>query len=120
MSKNTPIETPSINVIGQGTSITGDVVTNGDIRIDGQMKGRLQSSGRVVIGATGAMEGEIECRTGDFSGQVNANVKVGELLILKASVRLTGDITTAKLAVEPGAIFTGHCSMETPKNAPQK
>ncbi|HAQ65634.1 MAG TPA: cell shape determination protein CcmA [Bacteroidales bacterium] len=120
MAKNTPTEAPSLNTIGQGTIINGDIITNGDVRIDGQIKGKLQSSGRVIVGTTGQIEGEIECRNGDLSGQIDANVKVAELLILKTSVRLTGNITTGKLAVEPGAEFTGHCSMETQRNAPSK
>lgn len=120
MSKNLPVETPNINVIGQGTVIVGDVTTNGDIRIDGQVKGKLQSTGRVVVGATGTVEGEIECRNGDFSGTIVAKVKVAELLLLKATVKLTGDIVTSKLAVEPGALFTGHCSMEGSGNGSTK
>ncbi len=120
MAKNLPIETPSLNTIGQGTTIIGDVITNGDVRIDGQINGKLQSSGRVIVGTTGQIEGEIECRNGDLSGLINANIKVTELLILKASVKLTGNISTGKLAVEPGAEFTGHCSMESQQNVPTK
>lgn len=120
MAKNLPTEAPNINLIVQGTTITGDIVTNGDIRIDGQLKGKLLSSGRVVIGATGVVEGEIECKNGDFSGTIQAKVKVSELLMLKASVKLSGDITTSKLAVEPGALFTGHCSMEGTRNGSAK
>jgi len=111
MSKTALPETPSVNLIGNGTDIKGDIVSNGDLRIDGSLKGTIKSSGKVVVGSTGKVEGEIICQNADISGEVNAHLKVYELLSLKASAVVTGDILTNKLAIEPGAVFTGACSM---------
>ncbi len=111
MSKNILPENPSVNLIGNGTEITGDIISNGDIRIDGSLKGTIRSSGKVVIGSTGRIEGEIICQNADISGEVKAHLKVNELLSLKASAVVSGDILTNKLAIEPGAVFTGACSM---------
>lgn len=120
MSKTTLPENPSVNLIGNGTEILGDIISNGDIRIDGNLKGTIRSSGKVVVGSTGKVEGEIICQNADISGEVKAHLKVNELLSLKASALVTGDILTNKLAIEPGAVFTGACSMGAQPTADEK
>lgn len=109
--KSTQNESPSVNLIGAGTTITGDVICNGDIRIDGGLVGNLNAKGKVIIGASGKVEGNIACQNSDLFGQIKGNINVQELLSLKATANLIGDITTNKLAIEPGANFTGTCSM---------
>jgi cytoskeletal protein CcmA (bactofilin family) len=111
MSKIIPSETPSVNIIGNGTDIKGDIKSNGDLRIDGFIKGTIKASGKVVVGSTGRVEGEINCQNADISGEVKAHIKVSELLSLKANAIVSGDIFTNKLAIEPGAVFTGACKM---------
>ncbi len=117
MAKNIEAEHTSINLIGAGTSIKGEIKSNGDIRIDGTLSGQVHSKGKIVVGNTGVIEGEIYCQNADFSGNVNAKVEVAELLTLKATSRLNGEIVTNKLAIEPGARFTGSCKMD--KGQPQ-
>lgn len=102
---------PSINFLGSGTSIVGEIKSNGDFRIDGNLEGSITSKGKIVIGQSGKVDGEIECQNADISGEIKAKVIVHELLTLKATAILTGDIFTSKLAIEPGAIFTGSCNM---------
>lgn len=112
MTKNNASESiPSINFLSSGTIMKGDIKSNGDFRIDGILYGSINSKGKVVVGASGKVEGEIICQNSDISGEINANIIVHELLSLKGSARLTGDIFATKLAIEPGAIFTGLCSM---------
>ena len=65
-----------------------------------------------MVGPTGKIDGEIQCQNADFSGEIKATVKVSELLTLKETARFSGDITTGKLAIEPGAKFSGTCTME--------
>jgi cytoskeletal protein CcmA (bactofilin family) len=103
--------TPTINFLGKGTSITGDIVSNGDFRIDGELEGSINSKGKVVVGSSGNVKGNIVCQNADISGTVSAKVTVSELLSLKASAKIYGDIVTTKLAIEPGALFTGNCTM---------
>jgi cytoskeletal protein CcmA (bactofilin family) len=111
MSKIMATETPSVNIIGNGTDIIGNIKSNGDLRIDGFIKGNIQATGKVVVGSTGRVEGEINCQNADISGEVKAHVNVTELLSLKANAVVNGDILTNKLAIEPGAVFTGACKM---------
>jgi cytoskeletal protein CcmA (bactofilin family) len=112
MSKPKETEVPSINLLGAGTVVKGEIKLNGDFRIDGMFIGIINCKGKVVVGNTGVIEGEIICQNADFSGEVKATVKVAELLTLKESAKFTGDITTNKLAIEPGAKFSGQCVMD--------
>jgi cytoskeletal protein CcmA (bactofilin family) len=101
----------SVNIIGAGTSIEGDVVSSGDIRIDGNLKGTLKTRGKLVVGPSGSIEGQISCQNADISGNLRGKLVVAELLALKSTAKLNGEITTGKLAIEPGADFSGSCSM---------
>ncbi|MBL0327877.1 MAG: polymer-forming cytoskeletal protein [Bacteroidetes bacterium] len=111
MAKNNISEGQSVNLIGAGTTIEGDITTNGDMRIDGSLTGSINVKGKLVIGASGMVEGEIICQNADISGTIKGKIGVAELLALKASSKLSGDIITNKIAIEPGATFTGTCSM---------
>jgi len=101
----------AVNMIGVGTVITGDVYSKGDIRVDGTLKGSVITEGKVVLGREGVIEGDVECSTADISGTIKAKITVSQLLLLKTSAKLNGDIITNKLSIEPGAEFTGSCSM---------
>jgi cytoskeletal protein CcmA (bactofilin family) len=112
MVKNKEVEVPSINLLSSGTMVKGEIKVNGDFRIDGTFVGSIECKGKVVVGPTGSVDGEVICQSADFSGSVKATVKVAELLTLKETAKFTGDITTNKLAIEPGAKFSGTCIME--------
>ena len=111
MAKTEFTENSSINIIGAGTKIEGDITTNSDIRIDGSLTGSINLKGKLVVGATGIVEGEIICQNADISGTIKGKIGVAELLSLKSSSKLNGDIITNKIAIEPGAAFSGSCSM---------
>jgi cytoskeletal protein CcmA (bactofilin family) len=110
-NKNQPVEASSVNLIGGGTKIVGDITSGGDIRIDGNLNGNIITNGKFVLGPTGLVEGNITCANADLSGEVKGTVNVSEMLSLKNTARINGDIITSKLAIEPGALFTGTCSM---------
>jgi cytoskeletal protein CcmA (bactofilin family) len=103
--------TEAINTIGAGTIVTGDVQSKGDIRVDGSLKGSLNTSGKVVLGKEGVIEGDVLCNSADISGTIKAKITVSQLLSLKTTAKLNGDIITNKLSIEPGASFSGSCSM---------
>ena len=110
-SKNKIEMIEMVNTIGAGTVVTGDVQSKGDIRVDGTLKGSVNTLGKVVLGKEGVIEGDVVCKNADIAGNIKAKITVSELLSLKATAKLNGDITTNKLSIEPGATFTGSCSM---------
>lgn len=106
-----PINSGKINSIMEGTSIEGEIKSDSNIRIDGRVKGTVHARGRVIIGQTGIIEGEVVCQSSDIEGTLLGKINCQDLLSLKATAKLQGDINTKKLAIEPGAVFTGNCSM---------
>jgi cytoskeletal protein CcmA (bactofilin family) len=106
-----PVNTGKINSIMEGTSIEGEIKSDSNIRIDGRVKGTINVRGRLIVGASGVVEGDVTCQSSDIEGTVNGKISCQDLLSLKATAKLTGDINTKKLAIEPGAVFTGNCTM---------
>ena len=80
--------TAAINMIGAGTAIAGDVISKGDIRVDGTLKGSVNTSGKVVLGKEGIIEGDVICNSADISGTIKAKITVSQLLLLKTSAKL--------------------------------
>lgn len=101
----------AINIITKGTTIKGDITATGDFRLDGTLEGSIQSNGKIVIGDTGVVNGNILCLNANIIGTVNGNLSVKELLSLHSTARVKGDILINKLSIEPGAVFTGKCCM---------
>jgi len=110
-SKNIEADFGAHNQIAKGTRVQGDIKTEGVLRVDGTLIGSIDSTGKVVVGPSGKIEGSIRCASANISGEVKAKVIVKELLELKASAKLHGDITVGKFSIEPGAVFSGTCSM---------
>ena len=101
-----------LNRIVEGTIIEGDIKSDSNIRIDGYVKGTISVKGRLVLGPTGKIDGNIFCKNADLEeGKLNGVIEVDELLSLKSSAKLQGEISTNKLSIEPGAIFSGNCKM---------
>ncbi|MBX7140004.1 MAG: polymer-forming cytoskeletal protein [Chitinophagales bacterium] len=110
----------AINIIGAGTVIEGEIKTDSDIRIDGKVKGTITSKAKIVVGNTGIVDGDLNGDTADVSGKVFGKVEVTDLLFLKSSGYLEGDIITGKLVVEAGARFTGSCKMGVKEMKPSE
>ena len=101
----------AINRIVEGTIIEGDIRSESNVRIDGQFVGNINTRGRLVIGPTGKVEGSVNCENSEIEGFLKGKINIQQQLSLKASAKVEGDIVTAKLSIEPGATFTGACSM---------
>lgn len=110
-TKNQTIDASSVNLIGNGTKIVGDITSAGDVRIDGTLTGNISISGKFVLGPNGSVEGNITSANADLSGEIKGTVNVSETLSLKSTAKINGDIITSKLMIEPGALFTGTCNM---------
>jgi cytoskeletal protein CcmA (bactofilin family) len=108
------ISSPSGNsLIGTGTTITGDIVSNGDVRIDGILKGNIRGSAKILIGQDGLVEGDVQGQQADILGKVDGKINVKELLNLRGKSIINGDIRAGKLQVEPTVTFNGKCHMGT-------
>ena len=99
------------NHIGKGTTLEGNIETFGNIRIEGKVIGNIKSKSKVALGESSFVEGNLLAQNAEIEGEVKGFVEVTELLVLKPSAVIHGDITTSKLIVETGANFNGNCKM---------
>jgi len=101
----------SSNVIAKETTIKGDITTFGNIRIEGTVEGTLTSKTKIVIGDSASLEGNIDTKEAEIAGRIKGVVKCSEILYLKKTAVIDGDIYTKKLVIENGAVFNGICKM---------
>lgn len=106
------------NVLGktsrivEGTIMKGDIECKADMRLDGKLIGNISCEGKIIIGPSGEIEGDIKCKNIDIEGNFSGKMEVTELLLVKASSSIKGDVSVGKLAVEPGAVFEATCVMQ--------
>lgn len=100
------------NRIVEGTLIKGEIVSKADFRLDGELIGNFTSPGKLVIGPAGSVTGDIVCKNADIEGKFDGRLEIEELLSIKATAKITGEVTVGKLSVEPGAAFTATCAMK--------
>lgn len=101
------------NRIVEGTTIKGDIISQADFRLDGELIGNFQSSGKIVIGPAGSVTGDIVCKNADIEGKFNGKIQVAEILNVKSKASIQGEVSVGKLSVEPGAEFSASCAMKT-------
>ncbi|MEH6536914.1 MAG: polymer-forming cytoskeletal protein [Psychroserpens sp.] len=100
------------NTIAKGTVITGDIISEGDFRIEGSIQGNIKTPGKVVIGKTGIINGTLKSANADIEGKFMGKLLLSDTLSLKSSAHVEGEVIVGKLAVEPGATFNATCSMK--------
>jgi len=101
------------NKIAQGTTIKGDIEAQGSFRIEGTLEGTLTTTGKVVLGKSGFIKGEMQCENADLEGKFSGKLKVNNTLSLRSTAQIEGEVITGKLAIEPGADFNATCAMKS-------
>lgn len=100
------------NSIAKGTTITGDIMSDGDFRIEGTIQGNVKTPGKVVLGKTGVINGTLEGANADIEGKFSGKLILSDTLALRGSAFVEGEVVVGKLAVEPGATFNATCIMK--------
>ena len=99
------------NIIGKETVLQGSIESVGNIRVEGKVYGNAKARAKFVMGNDAYVDGNVVARTAEVAGKIKGNIEISELLILKPTAVINGDILTNKLVVEPGATFNGGCQM---------
>ena len=115
MAENKFFSSPSVDIIESSTKIVGDIFSEADFRIDGIVEGNVTTSGKIVVGKSGKINGKINCSNADISGSISGKIEVNEVLSLMSESLIQGDIVTAKLSVEAGAQEEASKSMKSGK-----
>jgi cytoskeletal protein CcmA (bactofilin family) len=115
LSKKTTNEAPLLgktSIIGAGMIINGEIISEGDIRIDGKLVGTVKSSSKVVVGEEGLVEGDINALHADITGTVHGNIIIKDLLTLRGQASVNGDVNAGKISMEPSVSFNGTCTTQ--------
>ena len=110
--KESPKPVGERNIIAKNTSLVGDINSDGDFRVDGKIEGTIKTTGRVIIGKEGFVSGTIDCTHADIEGTFSGKLLVDQVLSLKSTAEISGDVVMGQLSVEPGAAFNATCSMK--------
>lgn len=98
-------------LVSSGTTLNGDITSDSDLRIDGTVKGNIQCTAKVVVGANGVVEGDITGVQADIVGKVTGTIRAKELIQLRGDCVVAGNLFAGKLQIEPTATFNGECRM---------
>ena len=101
----------SSNIIGKGSTLEGNIESFGNIRVEGRIIGSVKSKSKIALGQSSYVDGNIIAQNAEVAGEVKGKIRITELLILKPSAVINGDIITNKFIVESGATFNGSCKM---------
>jgi len=99
------------NTLATGTTVKGNIITETDFRLDGQVEGDISCNGKIVVGPKGQVIGNIVSSNAEILGEVEGSVRVSEKLVLKATANIKGDVFAQSLEIEPNARFNGVCNM---------
>jgi cytoskeletal protein CcmA (bactofilin family) len=104
-------------IIGEGTTLEGTIIVPHSVRIDGALKGKLQTTETLTVGKLGTIEADITAKSAIIGGKICGNMSVEDRVELEASASLIGDLKTRDLIINEGATFHGNCSMDFGKNS---
>ncbi|MFM6964657.1 MAG: polymer-forming cytoskeletal protein [Sphingomonadales bacterium] len=118
-SSQQPDNTDRINRIIAGTEINGDLTSDSNILLEGEVNGNVSCAGRVIVGTSGKINGNLVCVNAEIDGAMDGQLMVENLLVLRSTARIKGDIQTMKLHIEEGAFFEGACVMRAGLSTPK-
>jgi len=110
-SSSSPVASGRVNRIAEGTVVVGNINAEGDLRVEGKVIGTLVCNSKLIVSATGYIEGNVDSRVATVEGEIKGNVVTRELLTIDKTGKIFGDIFTQKLVVQMGAVFTGTSKM---------
>ncbi len=99
-------------ILEKDSSFIGEFKSKCDFRVDGNFEGSIETNGKVVIGKNGCIEGTVVCSSADIEGAINGTIHVKDLLSIRSTGEVKGDVVMSKLVVESGAIFNAKSSMK--------
>jgi len=98
-------------IIGQTVKVKGNFHGQANIIIGGLVEGSVKTNSFLLVGEKAKITASVEAKEAKIAGEINGNIYIAGYLEIKSTAKINGDITTAHLSIEKGAIFNGNCSM---------
>ncbi len=112
--------TETETVIGTGVKVKGTLVSDGDVSIDGELKGSIKTGGNLTIGVNGVIEANVSARNVKVGGHLVGNIKCESETVIESSGKVKGNVHTGLLAINHGAVFSGQTVMtDGPQSSPE-
>ena len=105
------LSSPAETVVGPSVKIQGDLNSEGNIKIEGQVTGKVKTSQSVFAIHGAKISADVLAGNAIIGGEIQGNLKIGGHLVLQSTAKVLGDISCSVLRVEDGALFTGKCAM---------
>lgn len=116
MSEKNHEETQAETIVGPSVKVEGELSSEGNVRIDGQVAGNVQTSQNLAVGEQAVISANIKALNAVIAGKIKGNITVEEALEITETGQVEGDITAKIISISPGAIFQGQCRMPLPTN----
>ena len=100
------------SILQDGVTVKGEILANGDVRLDGTLDGKITATERVTIGATGVVKADVEAGEVVVMGSVEGKIRALRRLELRKGARMIGDVATPVLLIEEGVFFQGTSNMD--------
>src|SRR3989338_5995840 len=104
-------------IVGATVKSEGDLVSEGDIKVDGLVAGKIKTSKNLFVGSMAKIEADVEAGNAVLAGIIKGDIKVKEHLLIEETGRIDGNISCGRLQIADGAHFTGSCTMPEPEKA---
>jgi cytoskeletal protein CcmA (bactofilin family) len=98
--------------LDEGSKISGKLLFEGPVRIDGQVDGEISANDTVVIGETAVVTAHLKAPSVVIAGKISSDVSAAKRLEIRPTAKISGNLTTPVLVVHAGALFEGHCTMK--------
>lgn len=104
-------ETQAETIVGPSVKVEGELSSEGNVRVDGQVTGDIQTSQNLAVGEQAVIAANIKALNAVIAGKVKGNITVNEALEITETGQVEGDIVAKIISIAPGAVFRGQCNM---------
>ncbi len=108
----------SVNIIGEGSEIEGNIISSSSFRVDGKVTGNTTIKGKLLVSPKGVIDGDIQCEDAEICGEVRGNVHASNVVSIKSTAKITGDIYYKQIEIEQGANLDCKLQQTTGNSAP--
>jgi len=106
------------SLMGQGSRVSGSLVIQGSIRIDGEFEGRLEATDTLVVGKTGKLVADVKVKRAVIGGAVQGRIEASQRVELQSGSALHGDMVAPSVIIDEGVFFEGRCEMPNAEHRP--
>jgi cytoskeletal protein CcmA (bactofilin family) len=111
-TKGGPTGEGALSIIAAGMTVTGDIDSNGVVKVEGRVEGAIRCARQVLVGRQGVVRGDIDTREAVIGGTVEGTITASERVEIQATASIQGDVVTRSIVIAEGGKINGSVRME--------